>query len=139
MTDTVSKEQRSRNMSLIRGKDTAPEIRLRKALHSIGFRFRKNVKTLPGKPDIVLPKYHTVIFVHGCFWHQHKGCRRATRPKTNLTYWLPKLKRNVQRDKLNLRGLKAHGWSVLTVWECQISTEELTAQTVRKLDKRLTD
>lgn len=98
MADTVSKKQRSLNMSLIRSKDTKPEVFVRSVLHRLGLRFRKNVKTLPGKPDILLPKYKTAIFVHGCFWHQHEGCKRSTTPKSNTDYWKPKLFGNTQRD-----------------------------------------
>ena len=106
-------------MSLIRSKETKPEVFVRSVLHRLGFRFRKNVKTLLGKPDIVLPKYKTVIFVHGCFWHQHKGCRRATIPKSNTDYWIPKLKGNVKRDRQHRKDLESHGWNVAVIWECE--------------------
>ena len=119
MADTVTKEQRSLNMSLIRSKETKPEIFVRSILHRLGFRFRKNVKTLPGKPDIVLPKYKTVIFVHGCFWHQHEGCKRSTIPKSNTDYWKPKLKGNVERDKQHRANLEQLGWNVAVIWECE--------------------
>lgn len=88
-------------------------------LHRLGFRFRKNVKELPGKPDIVLPKYKTVIFVHGCFWHQHESCRRATIPKSNLEYWKPKLEGNIRRDFEHKTALNAAGWKTIVVWECE--------------------
>lgn len=119
MADTVSKKQRSLNMSLIRSKETKPEVFVRSVLHRLRFRFRKNVKNLPGKPDIVLPKYKTVIFVHGCFWHQHKGCRRATIPKSNTDYWIPKLKGNVKRDRQHKKDLEAQDWNVAVIWECE--------------------
>ncbi len=119
MADTVSKEQRSLNMSLIRSTDTKPEVFVRSVLHRMGFRFRKNVKSLPGKPDIVLPKYKTAIFVHGCFWHQHKGCKRSTVPKSNVEYWKPKLIRNTERDSNHTLAMEATGWSVFVIWECQ--------------------
>lgn len=119
MADTVTKEQRSRNMSLIRSKETKPEVFVRSVLHRLGFRFRKNVKTLPGKPDIILPKYKTVIFVHGCFWHQHPGCKRSTIPKSNIDYWIPKLKGNVKRDKEHRTNLEESGWKVAIIWECE--------------------
>lgn len=119
MADTVTKEQHSRNMSLIRSKETKPEVFVRSVLHSLGFRFRKNVKTLPGKPDIVLPKHKTIIFVHGCFWHQHKGCRQATIPKSNIDYWVPKLKGNVKRDKQHKMDLESQNWTVAVIWECE--------------------
>lgn len=119
MADTVSKEQRSLNMSLIRSTNTKPEVFVRSVLHKLGFRFRKNVKTLPGKPDIVLAKYKTVIFVHGCFWHQHEGCRRSTIPKSNIEYWKPKLRRNTERDIQHKSALEEGGWKVFVVWECE--------------------
>lgn len=99
MADNLTKEKRSWNMSRIRGKDTKPEIAVRKMLHAAGFRFRLHVKDLPGKPDIVLPKWKTVIFVHGCFWHRHEGCGRCTTPTNNREYWLEKFRRNVERDE----------------------------------------
>jgi DNA mismatch endonuclease, patch repair protein len=119
VADTVSKEQRSLNMSLIRSKNTKPEVFVRSVLHHLGFRFRKNVKTLPGKPDIVLPKYKTAIFVHGCFWHQHNGCKRSTIPKSNIDYWKPKLIGNTQRDIQHKSELKKLGWNVFVIWECE--------------------
>lgn len=106
-------------MSLIRSKETKLEVFVRSVLHRLGFRFRKNVKNLPGKPDIVLPKYKTVIFVHGCFWHQHKGCRRANIPKSNTDYWIPKLKGNTKRDKQHKKDLESQGWNVAVIWECE--------------------
>jgi DNA mismatch endonuclease (patch repair protein) len=121
MADRISKEHRSWNMSRIRGKDTKPEKDMRSALHRLGFRFRKNVKNLPGNPDIVLPKYRTVVFVHGCFWHCHKGCPYAYQPKTNSGFWSEKLQGNVQRDARNIEKLIALGWQVITVWECQVN------------------
>lgn len=120
MSDTVSKEQRSRNMSRIRGRDTRPEMIIRSTLHQLGFRFRLHVKSLPGKPDIAFPKHHKVIFVHGCFWHRHQGCKRCTTPTTNTDYWIPKLAGNAERDKLHKRALAKLGWKVLVVWECEI-------------------
>ncbi len=110
-------------MSRIRAADTKPEKIVRSILHRVGFRFGLHVKSLPGKPDIVLPKYKTVVFVHGCFWHCHKGCRRANVPKTNKKYWVPKLERNLERDKINKRALKKDGWRIITVWECEVKKE----------------
>lgn len=107
-------------MSRIKSKNTAPEMRIRSALHQLGYRFRLHVKELPGKPDIVLPKYKTVIFVHGCFWHRHKGCVRATTPSTNQEYWEKKFQQNVMRDKLEQDELKRMGWRVIVVWECNV-------------------
>lgn len=113
-------------MALIRSNDTKPEAFVRSVLHKLGFRFRKNVKALPGKPDIVLPKYKTIIFVHGCFWHQHKGCKRSTIPKSNINYWQPKLVRNVERDSEHKVVLEQLGWKIAVVWECEVKkTDEL--------------
>lgn len=120
MTDRISKEKRSWNMSRIRGKDTKPETLLRGLLHQEGFRFRLHSPNLPGKPDIVLPKYRTVIFVHGCFWHRHKGCSNATMPKTRTEFWAEKFRRTVERDQRKQSELEALGWRVLTVWECEL-------------------
>ena len=119
MADNHSPEVRSYNMSRIRSKDTLPEEIVRKYLFSQGFRYRKNVKNLPGCPDIVLPRYNTVIFVQGCFWHMH-DCGRFHWPSTNQEYWIPKIERNVERDNNNQRLLKELGWNVLVVWECQL-------------------
>lgn len=114
-------------MSKVSSNETKPEIIVRKLLFSKGFRYRKNVKTLPGKPDIVLPKYKTVIFVHGCFWHQHKECRKSARPTSNTDFWNKKLDRNMERDISNVLQLKNNGWKVITIWECEIKNfEKLT-------------
>jgi DNA mismatch endonuclease (patch repair protein) len=110
-------------MSKIRSKDTKPELALRKALYARGFRYRVNDAKLPGKPDIVLPKYKTVIFLHGCFWHRHEGCKYASTPKTNTKFWVDKITSNAERDKANAEKLTALGWNVLTVWECEIRHE----------------
>ncbi len=121
MADNHSKEVRSYNMSRIRSKNTKPEELVRKYLFSKGFRYRKNVRTLPGCPDIVLPKYKTVIFVNGCFWHKH-DCPRFVWPSTNREYWEPKILRNVERDKENCALLQSQGWNVIVVWECELKT-----------------
>ncbi|MBK5719546.1 DNA mismatch endonuclease Vsr [Dysgonomonas sp. Marseille-P4677] len=118
--DIWDKKKRSEIMSKIRSKDTKPELILRKALFARGFRYRVNDKRLPGKPDIVLLKYKTIIFLHGCFWHRHEGCKYAYTPKTNTKFWIDKITSNTERDKRNLRKLTILGWSVLTVWECEI-------------------
>lgn len=123
MTDTHSKEVRSGNMSHIRSKDTKPEVTVRKYLFSKGFRYRKNVKTLPGCPDIVLPKYKTVIFVNGCFWHKH-DCPRFVWPSSNEDYWREKIIRNVKRDGDNYEQLEASGWNIYVVWECQLKKKD---------------
>ena len=118
-------EQRSRNMSAIKSKNTKPEIAVRKVLHSMGYRFRLHGKDLPGSPDIVLPKYKTVIFVHGCFWHRHENCKYATTPKTREEFWESKFKENVIRDKSHQKKLSAIGWKIIIVWECEIKDKNL--------------
>lgn len=120
MADTLTPQQRSERMSRIRSKDTKPELALRSALHQLGFRFRLDAKDLPGRPDIVLPRYRTVIFVHGCFWHRHPGCSIATTPKSNTEFWLDKFGRNTARDKKASEALIALGWRVFVVWECDL-------------------
>lgn len=135
MADNHSKEVRNMNMSHIRSKNSKPEELVRKYLFSKGFRYRKNVKTLPGCPDIVLPKYKTVIFVNGCFWHKH-DCPRFVWPSTNEEYWRPKIMGNVERDKRNLAELQQLGWTVLTVWECELKKKVIDA-TLDQLEKRL--
>ncbi len=129
MADNHSPSVRSYNMSHIRNKDTKPEECVRKYLFSQGFRYRKNDRKLPGKPDIVLPKYHTVIFVHGCFWHKH-DCPRFVWPSSNEGYWIPKINKNVVRDKTNIALLESLGWKVLVVWECELKKKcfEITMQ-----------
>ena len=123
--DSLSKEKRSWNMSRVKSKNTAPEMRVRSALHCAGYRFRLHVKDLPGKPDIVLPKYKTVIFVHGCFWHRHTNCSDATLPKTNTQFWEQKLQGNVDRDKKEQDELKKLGWQVVVIWECQLNSLDI--------------
>ncbi len=124
MADNHSPEVRKYNMSRIRSKDTQPEEKVRKYLFSQGYRYRKNVKKLPGCPDIVLAKYKTIIFVHGCFWHMH-DCGRFCWPATNVDYWKPKILRNVERDKENQEKLSASGWKVVLVWECQLKPKQI--------------
>ena len=124
MTDRITPEKRSWNMSRIKGKDTKIEVEVRSWLFSRGFRFRKNDKRYPGKPDIVLPKYKTVIFINGCFWHRHAGCKYATTPKTRTEFWLEKFERNVRNDELHRQQLKDMGWKVITIWECQLKKTE---------------
>jgi len=113
-------EQRSRNMSAIKSKNTKPEITVRKLLHSMGYRFRLHRKDLPGSPDIVLPKYKTVIFVHGCFWHRHENCKYATTPKTRKEFWEKKFRENINRDNLNQANLSLKGWKTIIIWECKL-------------------
>ncbi len=121
-TDVFSPQKRSEIMRAVKGENTKPEIALRKALHRLGYRYRLNVKDLPGKPDLVFPKHRAVIFVHGCFWHGH-GCKRGKRvPKTNRAYWTEKIARNKARDKKNAAALRRLGWRVITIWECRLKT-----------------
>jgi len=127
VTDTVSVTTRSRIMAGIRSKDTKPELALRKALHARGFRYRLHGKGLPGKPDLVFPKYHAVCFIHGCFWHQHPGCKEATRPKSRTEYWEAKFAATETRDKRSRARLLEAGWRVAIVWECALRGKRLLA------------
>jgi len=120
MVDVHSKITRSYNMSKIKGKDTKPELIVRKYLHSNGYRYRLHDKRLPGKPDIVLPKYKTVIFIHGCFWHKHKNCKYFVIPKTRTDWWLTKINGNVKKDEKNYSVLKKLGWKIIVIWECEL-------------------
>ena len=120
-------------MSNISGKETKPEILVRKFLFSKGFRFRKNDSRYPGKPDIVLPKYKTAIFIHGCFWHGHKGCKRSKLPETNVSFWEKKVSSNIERDKTNKIELEKQGWVVLTIWQCELRNENLKMQSLNNL------
>lgn len=117
--DHLTPEKRSWNMSRIRSKNTKPEKIVRSLLHRMGFRFRLHRKDLPGAPDIILPKYKTVILVHGCYWHRHSGCKKCTTPKTNTEFWIDKFSKNIERDKKVIRQLEEAGWHVITVWECE--------------------
>ena len=131
MSDVHSPEQRSFNMSRIRSADTQPEKKVRSILHKAGFRYRLHVKDLPGKPDIVLPKYRTVIFVHGCFWHRHEGCKFAYNPKSRIDFWQKKFRDNVERDLRNAKALDELGWKRLVIWECETKNlEKLSADLV---------
>ena len=120
MTDIWTKAKRSKVMSNIRSKDTKPEKLVRTLLHNEGFRFRLHRKDLPGKPDITLPKYKSVIFVHGCFWHNHSKCIDGKIPKTNTAFWKNKISKNIERNENNIKNLKQLGWKVLIVWECEV-------------------
>ena len=133
MADTLTPEKRSQNMAAIRSSDTKPEEIVRKYLFAHGLRYRKNVKNLPGKPDVVLAKYKTVVFINGCFWHQHTGCKRANIPKTHIDYWIPKLNKNIERDKCNYELLKSQGWNVLVVWECSIQSAKQREEVLNQL------
>ncbi len=132
MVDHLTKEERSWNMSRIRSKNTKPEIIVRSLLHRMGYRFRLHRKDLPGKPDIVLPKYKIVIFVHGCFWHGHNVCKRSNIPKSNKDYWTHKIARNITRDKENNTKLKKAGWKILKIWECQTKDLNKLRNIIRK-------
>ena len=125
-------EQRSRNMSAIKSKNTKPEIKVRKVLHSMGYRFRLHSKDLPGSPDIVLPKYKTVIFVHGCFWHRHENCKYASTPKTRQEFWNKKFNDNILRDKKNLEILSSLGWKIIIIWECEIRNKKINLEQIIK-------
>lgn len=124
MSDSMTPQQRRRCMSRIRGKDTGPEMLVRKGLHARGFRFRLQDRRLPGRPDVVLPRYRVAIMVNGCFWHGHQSCRYATRPKTNMEFWEAKIERNRHRDEVTQAHLEALGWTVITVWECELRGAE---------------
>lgn len=130
MRDRLTKERRSWNMSQIRGKDTTPEKRVRSMLHRMGYRFRIHRNDLPGKPDIVFVKRRIVIFVHGCFWHRHPGCKNCTNPTNNSRFWLEKLEGNATRDQTNRKALQRLGWKSYVIWECQTEEE-------RQLEKTL--
>jgi DNA mismatch endonuclease (patch repair protein) len=132
MSDWMTVAQRKKTMSSVPQKDTKPEKSVRSILHKLGFRFRKNVSSIPGKPDIVLPKYKTVIFVHGCFWHQHYNCRKSTRPTSNIEFWNAKLDKNISRDLQVLEELKNLGWKVLVIWTCEIKDKELLTAKLKR-------
>lgn len=122
--DKISPEKRSANMRAIRSHDSVAEITVRKTVHALGYRYRLHDASLPGKPDLVMRKRRKVIFVHGCFWHQHSGCREGRKPRSRLEYWEPKLRRNVERDESSRKNLEDMGWQVLTVWECEVGNRE---------------
>ncbi len=135
--DNLTTAQRKKNMTRIRSTNTKPEEIVGKYLFSRGLRYRKNVRSLPGSPDLVFPKYKTVVFVNGCFWHQHEGCKYSVMPKSNLAYWGGKLERNVQRDILVREQLEKLGWRILTVWECELKKGK-KEETLEKLYSDLT-
>lgn len=135
LTDLISPAARSAVMSRVRSKDSAPEMTVRRLLHSLGYRYRLHRAGLPGTPDIVFPSRRKVLFVHGCFWHRHADCALARLPKSRPEFWVPKLEGNRLRDRRNTRALSARGWKVLTIWECQLNdTERLRATLRRFLD-----
>lgn len=136
MADVHTKEIRSFNMSRIRSKDTKPEILIRRFLHARGFRFRLHDRRLAGKPDIVLPKYHTVIFVHGCFWHGHAGCRYFVIPKTRTEWWMEKFSGNQIKDEQSVKTLTEQGWHIIVVWECELKKNAVT-DTFNRIENQL--
>lgn len=138
MADVHSKDVRSYNMSRIKGKDTKPEMLVRRFLHANGFRYKLHDKSLPGKPDIVLPKYRTVIFVHGCFWHGHKGCKYFVVPKTRTDWWLNKINSNIANDRKAIKALKKEGWKIIHLWECDLKPLKIT-KTLHILLKKLSE
>lgn len=131
-TDTVTPEQRSKIMSMIKGKNTKPEILVRSVCHELGLRYRLHRKDLPGKPDLVFPKHRLCLFVHGCFWHRHPGCKYAYTPKSRLDFWLPKLAKNVERDLDAQQALIARGWKVVIIWECHTKNREVLRTEIQK-------
>jgi DNA mismatch endonuclease (patch repair protein) len=137
MSDVVSSEKRSRMMSGIRGKDTKPELAVRRYLHSRGYRFRLHRKDLPGRPDIVLPKYNAAIFVHGCFWHRHKDCRFAYNPKSKIEFWQAKFAGNVKRDEEARQALLDLGWRVMLIWECGLRSNAVREQGIEAISEWL--
>ncbi|MGV8931636.1 MAG: very short patch repair endonuclease [Luteimonas sp.] len=134
--DFLSPTDRSKRMSLIRGRDTKPELVVRRYLHAQGMRFTLHSSGLPGHPDIVLPKYSVVVFVHGCFWHAHR-CQKGRIPATRSAFWKEKLERNGRRDKRNARALRKMGWHVFHVWECEVATQLRRQQTLSRLERRI--
>jgi len=141
MADVHTKEQRSFNMSRIKGKDTKPEMLVRKHLHAQGFRYKLHDKTLPGKPDLVLPKYKTVIFIHGCFWHGHENCKYFKMPQTRTEWWTEKINYNKAKDKNAVSAIRKQGWKVIEIWECKLRKDKLEKMLMKlavSLTKRLT-
>ena len=137
MSDFMTKAQRSSAMAAVRGSETAIERILRSHLHREGFRFRKNVRKLPGRPDIVLPKYRCVIFVNGCFWHHHKDCKRSKLPATRREFWAKKIENNVKRDQRQMSELRKDGWRVLLIWECELKDSRTQGGAIERLMTRL--
>ena len=137
MVDIYEKKKRSQIMSKIFASETTPEILVRKYIFSKGFRFRKNLKSLPGKPDIVLPKYKTIILVHGCFWHGHKKCKASTLPTTRREFWKEKIDGNIKRDIKNIKRLRKLGWMVIIVWQCKLKNTKVRQRTLSKLEEKI--
>jgi DNA mismatch endonuclease (patch repair protein) len=135
MVDSVSEEQRSWNMSRIRSKDTKPELIVRKMLHKRGIRYRIHTRELPGNPDLSNKNKKFAVFVNGCFWHQHKNCKRATVPKSNISYWIPKLQRNVKNLNKNITSLKNDNWKTFVIWECEVNDQNKMSKFIEKIKK----
>jgi DNA mismatch endonuclease, patch repair protein len=134
--DTLSPEERSERMSRVRCKDTKPEMKVRRLVHWLGFRYRLHASDLPGKPDLVFPGKNCVIFVHGCFWHRHRGCAMCRMPKSRLGFWRTKLEENQKRDSRNRRKLRREGWRLMVIWECQLSDQNtLSSKIVKFLEQ----
>lgn len=133
MTDFLSPKERSERMARIKGSNTRPEIALRKVLHRLGMRYRLHGSGLPGKPDLVFPRYKIVVFVHGCFWHRHSNCSITTTPKTNTAFWVEKFEKNVARDEKNIILLKEAGWRVFVIWECEVGSARKAEATGERL------
>ena len=131
--DRLTPERRSRLMSRIRAQNTKPEMTVRRVAHSMGLRFRVHKNNLPGRPDIIFPKHRAVVFVHGCFWHRHPGCKKATIPKSNVAFWSEKFRRNTERDHLDIKRLRDAGWKVAVVWECQLTELEGVREALRRI------
>lgn len=129
--DTLTPAERSARMALVRAKDTKPELLVRRLVHGMGYRYRLHRRDLPGTPDLVFPGRSKVIFIHGCFWHRHASCALARLPKSRVDFWLPKLTANAERDARNVRALRRLGWSVLTIWECQLGDTANLANRIR--------
>jgi DNA mismatch endonuclease (patch repair protein) len=132
MTDKISKERRSANMRAVRGQSTKPEVRVRRIAHALGYRFRLHRSDLPGEPDIAFPARQKVVFVHGCFWHQHNGCPRANLPQSNPEFWRAKLALNAARDAKQISAIRKRGWQALVIWECEIKNERRLSARLRR-------
>ncbi|MDE6148103.1 MAG: very short patch repair endonuclease [Bacteroidales bacterium] len=139
MADKMTKEQRHKCMASIRSKNTSPEMAIRRGLHKRGYRFRIHVKSLPGTPDIVLPRHKTAILVNGCFWHGHKNCRKFVLPQSNTNFWEAKIARNIHRDEITCAHLTALGWHVITVWECEVATNSLTQAALDRIGREIAE
>jgi DNA mismatch endonuclease, patch repair protein len=139
VADFLTPAERSVRMSRIRSHDTSPEVALRRALHKLGLRFRLRNKRLPGKPDLIIPRYNAAVFVHGCFWHRHSGCSIATTPKSNTSYWQEKFDRNIARDQRVSHELTAAGWRVFVAWECELQSNVRAERTAERLARTIRD